>query len=516
MTRAWLAALLLAASPAGAATVILRAFDPLGNELDLVGLNAVFARADEKGVPSPDRLPFWAVPIDDRVPAERVRLAAADKAVTASWDKGDRVRFELVWPVLDDGYNSVRADKEGRGYADGETLFLNEEIAVTQYRAFKESWRRRSTDWSPLYKPGNKAKDLTDTAKETMADAAREKEPGDRAKVYSKALHAIALASEKMLFEHGLQIALDEKKGKGLRFGLTLDENLLKRLDDLDWIAEAARRSGANWVRLVFRANPTDFTYASLRSFNEYDGALEALKREKLKVMGCVLDTTQWPKSLTPEQYAERVKNLVLHFKGRMDSWEVGSEINGDWLGGAGAPLTSDQVFRIYQAGASKVKELDPSIETAVSLYWWEETAPTREHGLSGWLKTFGKRGFGRDLDVVGLSLMPEDNPIGMGFERAFETLSEAMPAQKVMVSSLGYGETKELRGYWWLTPEDSDGARKDLLILYTAAACAAPRSLCGGFWWQALDQMLPSGRRKATDLFKVYRRTMDQLGRKE
>ena len=76
--------------------------------------------------------------------------------------------------------------------------------------------------------------------------------------------------------------------------------------------------------------------------------------------------------------------------------------------------------------------------------------------------------------------------------------------------------ERGERRGSWWLAPDDADGARKDIAILYTTASCAMPRSLCGGFWWQTLDQMLPPGRRKATDLYKVWRRTLDQLGRRE
>jgi hypothetical protein len=269
-------------------------------------------------------------------------------------------------------------------------------------------------------------------------------------------------------------------------------------------------------VRLVFRPNSTDFLYSSLRSFNEYDGVVAELERNKIKIMGCVLDSTAWPKTMTPELYAERVKNIVLHYKGKISSWEVGTELNGDWLGGASAPFAPEDVYRTYTAGVNKVKELDPALETVATLYAWEETAPGREHALSSWLEVQVKRGFGRNLDVVGLSIQPEENPLGMGFERVFDATGEALPRQKLMVSSLGYVEKEELRGYWWLAPDDADGARKDLAILYATASCAMPRSLCGGFWWQTLDQMLPPGRRKATDLYKVWRRTMEQLGRRE
>lgn len=508
------AAAVLAAGTARAASVKLFAFDEKGVELDAKGLARLLSRADER-IPDLEKLPLWAVPLDGKTPRQRLKLTQLGKLVIGSWDKGERVRLELVWPVHEDGYNAVGVDKGGAGFGDGELIFLDEEIAATQYARFKDSWKRRISDWQPLYKPGKKAKELTEAAKAAMAAAAAQKETPARVKAYQKALQATALAWEKMLFEHGLEHALDEHRAPGLRFGLTLDENLLKRLDDLEWIAEAVRRSGADWVRLVFRPNSTDFLYASLRSFNEYDGVIEELARNKIKVMGCVLDATAWPKTMTPELYAERTKNLVLHYKGKISSWEVGTELNGDWLGGASAPFSPEDIYRTYTAGVNKVKELDPELETVATLYAWEETAPDREHALSSWLEVQVKRGFGRNLDVVGLSIQPEENPLGMSFERVFDATGDALPRQKLMVSSLGYVEKEELKGYWWLAPDDADGARKDIAILYATASCAMPRSLCGGFWWQTLDQMLPPGRRKATDLYKVWRRTLEQLGRR-
>lgn len=509
-----LAALLLAA-PAPAATVKVFAFDAKGRPLDGKALAARLARADEKD-PWAAALPLWARPLDDKLPPQRAKLAEQGKLLTLSWEKGDKVRFELPWPVEQDGYNAMLADNGGAGFGDGEAVFLNEELASTQYRLFKESWKRRTTDYSPLYKPGGKSKDLAERAKDAMADAARHKEAPARAKGYEKALTAIALAWEKMLFEHGLQLALDERRAKGLRFGLTIDDSLLKRLDDVEWVAEAARRSGADWVRVVFAPNPQDFLYARLPSFNEYDHIVDELKKNKLKVMGCVLDTAQWPRSMTPELYAERVKNVLLHYKGKVDSWELGSELNGDWLGGVKDPFTSDEAFKIYMAGAAKARELLPGVELVATLYAWEQTAPDPAHSLSGWLKAYVPRGFGRHADVVGLSVWPEDNPAGMGFERYFHAVADALPRHRLMLSSLGYVEGDAVNGYWWLDPKDVDGGRKDLLILYTTASCAFRASACGGFWWQTLDQMLPPGRQKATDLYKVYRRALEQLGRRE
>ncbi|MEK7389076.1 MAG: hypothetical protein AAB036_05215 [Elusimicrobiota bacterium] len=506
---------LLTCVPARAASIRLFAFDGRSAPYTAEGLATLLSRADARA-PSLDTLPLWAVPMDGKSPRRRLALAPDENIVRGSWEHTPRVRLELIWPVFEDGYNSVVADNNGEGFIDGDTVYLDEEIAVTQYRRFKDMWKRRISDWQPLYKPTKKAKDLSDAAKDAMAAAAREKDTPSRAKLYKRALNLVSLAWQHVLFEHALQHGLDERHAPTQRFGLTIDEGILKRLDDLDWIVKAVHRSGANWVRLVFRANSGDFTYSSLRSFNEYDGVVELLSAKRIKVMGCILDTTQWPKTLTPGRYAERVKNIVLHYRGKISSWEVGSEINGDWLGGVGAPLSIEDAYKIYSSGVDKVKEIDPALETVATLYGWEETAPDVEHSVSGWLERHAKHGFGRNLDIVGLSVQPEDNPAGMGLERLFTIVSDAMPAQKLMLTSLGFVEKDTLQGYWWLDPHDIDGARKDIAVLYTAVSCAMPRSLCGAFWWQTLEQMLPPGRRKGTELFKAWRRVLGQFGRRE
>ncbi len=506
---------LLLAAPAHAASVKLFAFDAKGGALDAESLARRLARADAKTLEL-DKLPLWAIAMDGKTAPQRLKLAQQNKLVLGSWEKAERVRLELIWPVAEDGYNAVGADKGGMGFGDGELVFLDEEIALTQYARFKESLKCRLNDWQPVYKPGTKSTQLAAAATSAMSSAAGRKETPARVQAYQEALKKIALAWEKVLFEHGLQRAQNQRLSLDLRFGLTLDESLLKRLDDLDWIVEAVRRSGANWVRLVFRANASDFLYSLRRSFNEYDGIVAELTRNKIKVMGCVLDTTQWPATLTPTLYAERTGNMVLHYRGKISSWEVGTELNGDWIGGARAPLTPEQVYLVYSAGVNKVKEIDPSLETVATLYAWDETAPDREHALPDWLALQVKRGFGLNLDVVGLSVQPEDNPMGMGLERAFDLLSGMLPTQKLMLSSLGFVEKEELKGYWWLAPDDVPGARDDISTLYTTASCAMRNSLCGGFWWQTLDQILPPGRRKATGLYKAWKRGLDQMGRRE
>jgi hypothetical protein len=385
-----------AASMSGG-SVKLIAYDAGGKVLDINGLYDFLGRVDRGSPADPARISLWASAPEGNgwVKPKASQMGAL---LMVGWDRLPRARLSLVWPISESGFANVWADKGGAGFTDGDVVYLNEEIALTQYRLFKEAWLKHLKDMVPAYEPGAKAKKLAGKAQSLMADAQASRGGARRAGAFDKALRATEIAWEKMVCESGLQIAHDEKYRPSLRFGLTLDESLLSRLDHFRWIVDMVKRSGANWVRLVFRPNPSDFAYAKEGSFNEYDGVVKELRAANIRVMGCLLATTQWPVTLTPEAYAERARNLVLHYRGQINSWEVGNEINGDWLGGAKTPMETDKVFAIYSAAAAEVKKVEPSLETVATLYWWDATAPDEEHSLFGWLAKYVPRGFGRNL----------------------------------------------------------------------------------------------------------------------
>lgn len=500
-----------AAFAEGAGALKLIVYDAKGHPLDLKGFLNFAGRADRKDA-APENAAV-VVTSPEGLGYQKARLEQKGPLITLGWEKLGRVRVGLSWPVADDGFSTVWIDHDGEGFSDGDAVYLNEEIARTQYRLFKEAWLRHTKDMDPQYTPGEKALKFSTKAKDDMAKAEAQKDGPKRAAAFDKAIYDVALSWETMLFEHGLQMAHTEKLGRSERFGLTLDASILDRLDSYPWIAEAIAKAGANWVRLVFKPNPADFQYEKSSSFAEYDAIVKELRSHGLRIMGTVLDTNQWPSKLTPAAYAERTRRLVVHYSDQIKSWEVGPEINGDWLGGSKEPMSLDQAFKVFQAGALAVKMVEPSLETVATLYWWDQTAPDENHSLFGWLTRYVPQGFGRNIDVVGLSLWPEDNPVGTAFEPIFERVRQVLPDKRIMLSSYGYVEKDNVNGYWWLHPSDVDGGRKDLVILYTGASCGMTRSVCGGFWWQTLDQMLV-GRKKATDLFKRYKQTLQELGR--
>ncbi len=505
---AW--ALLALAAPARSGTLKILAYDASGKVLDVPGLLAVMGRANRGEEPAP--VPIMASPTDGSPGGERPKLSREGSIVLLSWSAPGRVALSLPWPVGGDGYSTVWADHGGRGFGDGDLVYLNEEIALTQYRLFKEALERHTTQGAPAYRPSAAARRLFEGARDALARADEAKDGPQRARAFDAALSAVARASEKMLAEHGEQAARDKRLKKTLRYGLTLDDGLLDRVGDHRWIVKKVRASGADWVRLVFRADPDDFTYSNAASFNEYDSIVSELRASGIRVMGCVLDTNQWPSFLTPQLYSQRARNLALHYAEQIRSWEVGLEINGDWLGGSQKPLPEGAAARITGAAAAQIKAIDPSLETVATLYWWDGTAPDYAHSLFGWLDLFGRETLSR-VDIVGLSLEPEDNPVGLAFDTIFARTRQFLPDRKLMLSNFGYAEDGRLEGYWWAEPGAAEAGRDALLSLYPAAACSEPGSLGGGFWWQTLDQMLPENRR-VTDAYRAYERALRELGR--
>ena len=505
--------LALPTGSARAASLRLVAHSADGKLLSGSDLLEYIAPHSRKGKASAQKSGLLLTDIDGNPVDGRPWWVPGSSQPAVAWTNASRVRLSLPWPVREDGFSTVFLDKEGAGYSDGDTVDLNADAALTQYRLFSESMQDRASSWDPPYKPSPKAAKQQRKLLEALAKAHAAQGPRERAMLYEKALTELSLSWGRMLYEHGALMAKHPKIGPSLRWGLTLDESLPSRLGDYDNILKRLGKSGANWVRLVFRLNPDDFTYSNQRSRLEYDKIISDLESKKIHVMGSVLDSSLWPRGLTSDALAQRTRNLVLHFKDRVRSWEVASEPNGTCLGGCKTPLSDEAVLRDFTAAAAEVKKIDPSLETVATLYWWEGTAGDDVHATFPWLKRAIPRGAFTQIDMVAMSVYPDDNPMGMAFDTAFRRLAQYFPTKRLMLGAFGYAEGADVDGYWWLDPSDAGAARSDLINLYTGAACAIPRAAGGGFWWTTLDQMFRSSR-DADALFRVYQRTLWDLGR--
>lgn len=499
--------------PAELRSVRVNAFDPDGRSMSAQDLLRHIAPApyEESGV-TPAESGLYVTDLEGSAVGGRPWWSRQGSDIVWQWTGPEHARFSLPWPVSKDGFSTVMLDGNGAGYRNGREILLNEEIAATAYRMMKDSLKERTTLWQPPYKPSRDVDRMLARVTRLTADAHAAKTPQRRAARFDEALTAISQAWQQILFDHGRQIVADPEFGKRLRWGLSLDETFVERIDEYERIASAVADTGADWVRLVFRADPEDFTFSKASSFSLYDDLVQRLASKKLRVMGSVLDSLLWPKGLTPEEYAQRSKNLAAHFKDSIRSWEIASEPNGGWIGDPKDPLPPETILLAVQKAVVEIKRVDRDLETVATLNWSEGTAKDDFHPLSAWLRWATARGFGAGIDVVGINLYPHRHPVGIAFDPMFREARRLLPGKLLMVGGVSFGDDDKLfRGYWWLAPNNVLDARKDLINLFMGASAAVPDGICGGFFWATLDKMFDK-RGRPTGLFKAYKDTLRTL----
>ena len=129
-------------------TLKLIVYDGKGRLLDRDHFLAFIGRADRKTPPDPDDAGIL-VASPEGYGAAKPHLEQVGSLLALRWSGPSRVALSLPWPVPDDGFSTVWADKGGSGFSDGDVVYLNEEVALTQYRAFKDEWIKHEKDMTP-------------------------------------------------------------------------------------------------------------------------------------------------------------------------------------------------------------------------------------------------------------------------------------------------------------------------------------------------------------------------------
>lgn len=199
-------------------------------------------------------------------------------------------------------------------------------------------------------------------------------------------------------------------------------------------------------------------------------------------VMGELLDSYAM-KSYSKTDYIRRAKEYLNKLGGVVDIWEVGNEVNGEWLG-----TTSSIIAKI--SGAFDVLKQAGKV-TALTLYYNAGCeAPGRE--MFAWTNANIPARMKTGLDYVWVSYY-EDDCFGLqpNWQDVFSRLALMFPNSK-----LGIGEMGTL-----------DPARKQEMLakyykLSKPGAITAPRFVGGYFYWYYRQDMVP----KTSPLWTFFR----------
>ena len=455
------APILAAPSPSSAATVVLRAYDEAGT---LLSTSAFLARTSvaPKG---------WRNDLTYRIAdgTAVAHLPIVDAGGLPSFDVPEAgMGLSVAWSTAGSGYSTLFLDDLGTGL-DGGTMVFNERAALDVRAKLDDALARR-----PAYVPSAAFTAALADADAGIVDAGTAATEPERAVLYQQALDDTVRAFELLLAEYGRQRARATDVGEW--WGVTVDR-VSEYATVVDSIANLVENAaGRARVRIVF-----DEGVAA----TNYDTIVAAAQAAGLEVVGEILDSYAMSLYSLPA-FQARVQEYVDHFP-TIDVWEIGNEVNGEWLG-------PDVAAKIAWA-ADYVKTQDPGDTTMLTFYWQMGTAAGAATSLFQWIDDHVDASLRADVDVVALSAWIGDAPLGVAHDEVFERLHALFPAQRIVMGELGYWSPGTTKAWWWRSETDPTGAvRRAVAEQMYLANLSFDYADGGVFWWYYFDEMRDRG----------------------
>ncbi|NAZ86199.1 Tat pathway signal sequence [Kineococcus indalonis] len=377
-----------------------------------------------------------------------------------------RVALAMAWPTSA-GYGQLVVDLPPPGRY-GFTL-----VAAAQAVAELEAQLAAR----PGHRPSAAVTGALERARDLLARVRSATGAGQRGALGTRALDAAVGGQLRLLREHGREEALRRGAAGDVQRGVTFEDP--SRHDALASVRELTGgdpRTG--WVRLVFDAE---------RGARSYAADVAAVRAAGLHVVGQFLDSSQLA-GVDGPAWRARVAEYVGALP-QVEEWEVGNEVNGAWTGEGSAAKALWAARHVKQNSGAR---------TLLTLYWqMGEGEP--EESVFTWAARHLPAAAVGDVDDIGLSVYPEDHPLGATLDRVLTTLHRAYPDQQLLVSELGYGAA-DLSGRWWFgSPDDVGAGRVAVAAFHGDAAFGYPFSRGGVFWWYYLTEAVaPSPLRAA------------------
>ena len=213
----------------------------------------------------------------------------------------------------------------------------------------------------------------------------------------------------------------------------------------------------------------TRVIFDPLRAPTSYSTVLRRLS-EVSYVMGGLLDSVA-VSEFPAEVYEARAAAYVDQVGDLVDIWEIGIEVNGEWLGKAGDVAT--KIDRAYTQVASRGKR------SALTLYYNEGCVQRAENEMFSWAKTHVSEAMKRGLDYVFITYYEERcHQPEPDWKQVFTRLREIFPHAKLGFG--GCGTTDEAR-------------KAEVLQHFYGLQVDVPGYVGGYFWWYFRQDMQPA-----------------------
>ncbi len=238
-------------------------------------------------------------------------------------------------------------------------------------------------------------------------------------------------------------------------YGVTLDA--VNNLNSI--VATLGRHSQRMTTRIVFDEWMPVTNYTN--TVNRIDSVSD--------IMGELLDS-YYVRDYTLQQYKDRADEYIPALGSKVDIWEVGNEVNGEWLGPRDSVMA-----KIYYAFA-RAKKLN--YKTAITLYYNHDCWSNPRNEMFRWVNETLYSKMRQGVDYVLVSYYEDDcNNYQPNWQEVFDSLHVLFPNSK-----LGIGECGT---------RFSD-RKVEYINRYYSMNITTPNYVGGYFWWYYKKDCVP------------------------
>jgi hypothetical protein len=187
-------------------------------------------------------------------------------------------------------------------------------------------------------------------------------------------------------------------------------------------------------------------------------------------VMGEILDSF-YVKTYTVQDYLKRTSEYLSELGDVVDIWEVGNEINGEWLG------NNQDVVAKMTGAYDLVKAQGKTAE--LTLYYNQDCWSRPQNEMFTWANNNIPQRMKQGLDYVLISYYEDDcNGLQPNWPQVFQRLSTMFPNSKI-----GFGETGT----------KNSNKKAEYINRYYNSKINVPNFVGGYFWWYFKQDMVPN-----------------------
>lgn len=200
---------------------------------------------------------------------------------------------------------------------------------------------------------------------------------------------------------------------------------------------------------------------------------------EKAFVMGEILDS-EYVKDISMAGYQIRTQEYLTALGNTVDIWEIGNEVNGEWLGNTANTVT--KIKGAYDLVKAKGKK------TAITLYYNEKCYEKKTNEMFTWAQK-NILPLKMDLDYVFISYYEDDcNHAQPNWPAVFAKLAVMFPNSKI-----GFGECGT----------SIKSKKQEYMQRYYSTKINDPNWVGGFFWWYGAQDLLG----KNTAMFETFKK---------